>query len=272
MPKLSIVTVNLNNASGLSKTIQSVVNQTYIDYEYIIIDGGSDDGSVDVINEYADKITYRVSEPDKGIYNAMNKGILQAKGEYLQFLNSGDWLVDKDILSKVFCSPTTADILYGHLNYVYDKEYRIHKVLDERQLSLISFFNNTIAHPAAFIARRLFKDGLYDENYLIGADKKFFVEKIIIQNCTVQHLDEVIVNFDMKGISSNPDYKAIRNEEEDRTFSLLFPPRIVKDYEFYKNNSSDIRALGNIKKYKFSHFGFKILVRLTRFYQKHFSS
>jgi len=83
--KLSIITVNLNNAAGLQKTIESVITQTFTDYEYIIIDGGSTDGSVDVIKQHADKITYWVSEPDKGIYNAMNKGILQAKGEYCLF-------------------------------------------------------------------------------------------------------------------------------------------------------------------------------------------
>ena len=86
--KLSIITINLNNAAGLRKTIQSVVNQTYIDFEYIIIDGFSSDGSIEVIKEYADRINYWVSEPDRGIYNAMNKGILKTSGEYIHFLNS----------------------------------------------------------------------------------------------------------------------------------------------------------------------------------------
>jgi len=269
--KLSIITINLNNASGLRKSIESVVTQTYTDYEYIVIDGGSSDGSADVIIKYANRITYWVSEPDKGIYNAMNKGILQANGEYLQFLNSGDCLVNENILAKVFETLRTDDIIYGHLNYVYEKGIRIHKMPEEKQLSLQYFFNHTIAHSAAFIARRLFSDNLYDESYMIGADKKFFIEKIIIQNCTVQNLDEVIVNFDTKGISSNPDYKVRKNEEEDRTFSLLFPPRIVKDYEFYKNSSSEIRALRNIKKYKVSYLGFRILMRLTQLYQKYLS-
>ena len=88
--KLSVITINFNNRDGLRKTIESVVNQTYNDFEYIIIDGGSTDGSVDVIKEYADRIDYWVSEPDKGIYNAMNKGIDVAKGEYCIFMNSGD--------------------------------------------------------------------------------------------------------------------------------------------------------------------------------------
>ena len=88
--RLSIITINYNNREGLRKTIESVVNQTYRNFEYIIIDGGSTDGSVEVVKEYADRISYWVSEPDNGIYNAMNKGVLAANGKYIQFLNSGD--------------------------------------------------------------------------------------------------------------------------------------------------------------------------------------
>ena len=93
MKKISIITINYNNCEGLRRTIESVVNQTCRDFEYIIIDGGSTDGSVDVIKRYADNIDYWVSEPDKGIYNAMNKGIRMATGDYVQILNSGDMFV-----------------------------------------------------------------------------------------------------------------------------------------------------------------------------------
>ena len=101
MPKLSIITVNLNKAKGLQKTIESVIFQTFTDYEYIIIDGGSTDGSKQIIEQYADKITYWVSEPDSGIYNGMNKGIKVAKGEYCLFLNSEDYLLSNEILQNV---------------------------------------------------------------------------------------------------------------------------------------------------------------------------
>ena len=99
--KYSIITINYNNRDGLEKTIQSVINQTCQDFEFIIIDGGSTDGSVDIIKKYNDRINYWVSEPDKGIYNAMNKGILQAHGEYLNFMNSGDCFFDNEVLNKV---------------------------------------------------------------------------------------------------------------------------------------------------------------------------
>ena len=100
--KLSIITINLNNKEGLQKTIESIVNQTFRDYEFIIIDGGSNDGSIDVIELYKENITYWISEPDKGIYNAMNKGISIAKGEYYYFLNTGDRLISNDVLEKIF--------------------------------------------------------------------------------------------------------------------------------------------------------------------------
>ena len=97
--KISIITINFNNLEGLKKTIESVINQTYSNIEYIVIDGGSTDGSVEVIKEYNDEITYWVFEKDKGIYNAMNKGILKSKGKYLQFLNSEDWLIDNEVVN-----------------------------------------------------------------------------------------------------------------------------------------------------------------------------
>lgn len=231
MPKLSIITINLNNNAGLRETVESVLNQTYNDYEYIIIDGGSIDGSIETIKEYADRISYWVSEPDKGIYNGMNKGILQAKGEYLQFLNSGDLLVNETILSKVFEIKRTADIVYGHLNTVFDKKIRLHKAVKENQLSLAYFYNSTLSHPASFIARRLFDNCLYDESYSISADKLFFIENIISKNCTLQQINTTIANFNLVGISNNPKSQVILKEENDRIFTQTIPPRIAKDYE-----------------------------------------
>jgi glycosyltransferase involved in cell wall biosynthesis len=100
--KLSIITINKDNARGLEKTIQSVMGQTYNDFEYIVIDGASSDDSVDIIKRYADRMTYWVSEPDTGIYNAMNKGIRKAQGEYCLFLNSGDVLINSNSLKDAF--------------------------------------------------------------------------------------------------------------------------------------------------------------------------
>ena len=235
---LSIITINLNNALGLRKTILSVVNQTFIDYEYILIDGGSTDRSPFVIKEFNERIQYWSSEPDKGIYNAMNKGIRRAKGKYLLFLNSGDWLVDDWILEKVFTPPIpTEDIIYGDIFYVNpDGTKKLMKSLGDQELTLANFNTNkipTIQHPAAFIRKELFNEHLYDETYQIIADIKFFIEKIIFKNCSVRKLNLTITNFNIEGLSSNPQNYARTIEERNRIFRELTPPRIFKDYEVY---------------------------------------
>ena len=235
MPKLSIITINYNNVGGLQKTMRSVLDQTFKDYEYIIIDGGSTDGSADVILTSSSRLTYWISEPDKGIYNAMNKGILQAKGEYLQFLNSGDWLIDENILSKIFDIPRTAEILYGDLNEILATgEVKRQVPLSVERLTLANFNSNThatIQHPSSFIKNALFEKGLYDENYKIIADIKFFIERVIMQHCTVEYLPYVITNFNLEGLSSNPVNWSKTIEERARIFAELLPPRILKDYE-----------------------------------------
>ncbi|MDZ4203229.1 MAG: glycosyltransferase family 2 protein [Bacteroidales bacterium] len=232
-PRLSIITVNMNNAGGLRKTIESVVSQTFTDFEYIIIDGSSTDGSVEVIKEFADRITFWVSEPDMGIYNAMNKGILKSNGEYLQFLNSGDWLVDKNVLLNVFENFTLADISYGHLIKVNrDKSEAItYQAPSEKKLTFAHFYFDSLPHPSTFILRELFKDQLYDEEYTIAADKKFFVDKIIIQNCSIKQLDCVIACFNTDGISHSLKNQALIQEENSRIIAQLVPPRIASDYE-----------------------------------------
>lgn len=120
--KLSIITINYDNKEGLLKTILSVVNQINHDYEYIIIDGGSNDGSVDIIKDYADKIDYWVSSKDKGIYNAMNKGIDVAKGEYCIFMNSGDTFYDSNTLKLCIPCLDGTDVLAGDVSWIQGGE------------------------------------------------------------------------------------------------------------------------------------------------------
>ena len=127
--KLSIITVNLNNLEGLKRTYESVVCQTFTDYEWIVIDGGSTDGSREFIEQHQDKFAYWCSEPDKGIYNAMNKGIMRAKGEYLNFMNSGDCFASNDTLIRVLVDERNEDIIYGYIDiggsvwYTTDSRY-----------------------------------------------------------------------------------------------------------------------------------------------------
>ena len=115
IPKLTIITINYNNLEGLKRTVESVLNQTWQEFEYIVIDGGSNDGSAEYIESQSEHIDYWVSEPDKGIYNAMNKGIAKARGEYLLFLNSGDHLYSAKVLEENYGKIADFDLIYFNL-------------------------------------------------------------------------------------------------------------------------------------------------------------
>ncbi|MBN2012040.1 glycosyltransferase [candidate division KSB1 bacterium] len=235
--KLSVITISLNNYDGLKRTVNSVLSQDYKDFEYIIIDGGSTDDSIKLISSYPDGITQWVSEPDQGIYNAMNKGIIKAKGDYLHFLNSGDILVDGTVYSRIFrYSNLRADIIYGDIFEIKDnsKQY-LQKSLKPEELTLANFNTNaraTIQHPGAFIRRHLFENDLYDENYRIIADIHFFIKKIIFENCTVEYLDYPVSIFDNTGLSSQPENWQKTIFERERIFSEFLPPRVLKDYDW----------------------------------------
>lgn len=235
--KVSIITINLNNQAGLRETILSVVGQSYADYEYIIIDGGSNDGSDDVIKEFENKITYWISEPDEGIFNAMNKGIKVSNGEYLLFLNSGDCLTDDSILLSVFGVPRKADILYGNINEISsDGTKKVRIPLSGDKLTLLNFNSNdhpTIQQPASFIKRTLYNSASFDESYRIIADIKFFIEMIIFQNRSTEYLPLVITDFRTDGLSSNPSNWSATIEERQRIFKELLPPLIYKDYQLF---------------------------------------
>lgn len=203
LPNLSIITVNLNNAAGLRKTIESIINQTFTDYEYLVIDGGSTDGSLEVIKEFADKITYWVSETDKGIYDAMNKGIKSSTGDILFFLNSGDLLLNMNVIEEV------ADIIF--VNQEFDYYYGKILAKDERT-SFISGKNLTKNdfklgylpdHQASFIRRNLFTlFGLYNIQYKIFADYDFIL-KCFKKNQKFYHFDKIVSIYQLGGVSAN---------------------------------------------------------------------
>lgn len=228
MRKLSIITINYNNCDGLLKTIKSIVNQTWKDFEYIVIDGGSTDGSVEVIKEYADRINYWVSEPDKGIYNALNKGVAVATGEYCNFMNSGDCFYSLDVLEKVFSGNPIADIICGNTQLDYLKT-------PPQEISFDFLFNSSVCHQCAFIRTSLMKKYGYDEKYKIVADRKFFVQALILDNCSYQAIDVNVVKYDITGFSAqNP---VLSRLEYDKVLTELIPERIRLDYGRAKEGS-----------------------------------
>lgn len=223
--KYTIITINYNNKEGLAKTIQSVLSQTYNDCQFIIIDGGSTDGSVDIIKKYADHIDYWVSEPDRGRYPAMNKGIKQAIGDYLNFMNSGDTFHSPTVLEDIAKMNLSEDIITGGF---YDQEKGIKHIIKPQEVTLLTMLKNTFNHQATFIKRHLFDKRLYDENYVIQSDAKYNFESIIFDNCSVRIIDYIVANYDFNGISSN---LAIVDKEWDQMLAELFPKRILQDYE-----------------------------------------
>lgn len=212
--KLSIVTINYNNKEGLKRTFQSVFTQTCKDFEYIVIDGGSNDGSKDLIAENSDEISYWVSEKDCGIYNAMNKGIKVAKGEYLLFLNSGDELHEKITILKCLPQLHKKDLIYGNIEVV--KEVRTVKIYPET-LDFDYFCFDSLPHPATFIRKSVFKKtGFYDENLMIVSDWKFFLQAVCKYKCTYFHINEIISDFYYDGISSRVENKQKIKQERDK--------------------------------------------------------
>lgn len=202
--KLSIITINYNNYFGLKRTYDSIASLKYSNFEWIIIDGGSKDGSKEFIESLLGKIniTYWCSEKDKGIYNAMNKGIKHSNGEYLIFMNSGDSFYSPDIISKVFSNNIQADIIYGNALYIFKDHEELRKVPND--LTFRYIYEYTIYHQASFIKKNLFNENGYDENLKIVSDWKMWLIWIL-QNKTFSYIDETICRFDAYGISTGND-------------------------------------------------------------------
>ena len=232
--KLSIITINKDNAEGLQNTLDSVACQTWHDFEHIIVDGASADSSVDIIRNYAaDVHPYPVkwlSEPDTGIYNAMNKGIRMANGEYCLFLNSGDYLIDGDVLDKVFTLYFDEDVVYGFLKFNYGDHYNLG--YSPRHITLLTFVQGTIHHSGnAFIKKSAFeKWGLYDESLKIVSDWKWFLMTLGLSNATYHKIDVLLSVFNCDGISQH--HGGLLYDERKTVLSECIPERILKDYEY----------------------------------------
>ncbi len=225
--KLSIITINYNDANGLQKTIESIRHQSYQDFQYIVVDGNSHDGSKEIMDQHLDFIDIAISEPDTGIYNAMNKGAKEAIGEYLLFINSGDELYNKSTLESVFNLSFCEDIVSG-ITLNYSEKISI-KEVPPKDISLYSFVSGSLPHCSTLIKNTLFKKiGGYRENYRIISDWCFFVEALIKHRCSYKTISTTIARFNLYGISSTSS-----NKEENEKFSFLeelFGKRIMKDY------------------------------------------
>lgn len=223
--RISIITVNRNDAAGLRKTIESVVAQTAKPWQFIVIDGASTDGSTDLLQEYAESISYSISEPDKGIYDGMNKGIAQADGDYCIFLNSGDAFCGPTVLEALQGSGAEADIICGNAIILEDPPRR---KAAHAEITLRTLFNGSICHQSALISTALLKAENYDSTLKIVADRKFFLSNIIFKGCSYQAVNVDIVDYDITGYSARN--RLASEQEWQKVLAEMLPERILLDY------------------------------------------
>lgn len=243
-PALSIITINYNNAKGLQKTIESVLVQSFKDLEFIIIDGGSTDGSVEVIKRFSDHIDYWVSEKDNGVYHAMNKGILKANGNYVLMLNSGDYLSEPGILEKIELPAHAEDLVYG--NNIWVDATGAKRATYPETITYNFLKTGAVCHQSVFIKKELHnKAGLYSEDYKIASDWEFFLLAIARFNASQFYIDKEIAICDREGISCKPEnWNLVVKERNDilfKHFNELFIEQLSNSkYQFAKKMKAEI--------------------------------
>ena len=218
-PHFSIITVCLNEQTGIRRTCESVVGMAHGDYEWIVIDGASSDGTLEILGEYKDSITCLVSEADMGIYDAMNKGIARARGKYLVFMNGGDRFASPEVLAWVGAAPQ-ADLIYGDIFHDMPEPHLVKSptLMDQNNL-----LKKMVPHQATFYHHTLFKRfGDYDTSFRIAADYDFYVRLLLIEKVSYHHVNKPLAVFDLTGISCSRQFRALRKQENHRVRMKYF--------------------------------------------------
>ena len=275
--RLSIITINRNNAAGLEKTMQSVAVQSFKEFEYIVIDGASTDNSVNVIKAHESDFAHLrwVSESDSGIYNAMNKGIRLALGDYIQILNSGDCLAADNVTERMLTALEKAgepSILYGNMMKCFPDGHRlVDKCFAGQEITMLGMYTGTLNHDPAYIRRDLFgKYGYYDESLKIVSDWKWYLQAIIFGGEKPKYVDMDVTLFDMTGISENGGQNRDLIDREKRTvLEQLINPQFLHDYDNY---ASDIYMMRRIRRhrvaYKLVWFVERVLFKMEKIKNK----
>jgi len=269
--KLSIITINRNNAEGLQKTIKSVVNQTYNDYEYIIVDGASTDSSLEIIQHFNTSVKKQIvwiSESDSGVYQAMNKGIRMSKGEYLLFLNSGDFLVSDNVLNDIFSNNYFGDILCGSCN-ISEGGKVVHVTNPPKVITFSTLYNVGLAHQATFIRRNLFdRFGFYDESFIYNADIEFWNRCIILGEVTTEKLNVIVSDYNLDGISSTQNKSDEYKEEINRIFHNSYFQKFTPDYDTWNFERKEMDVFYWVKSKKILYKPLLWLYYLVRIARK----
>jgi len=215
--KISIITVVRNNKETIQSAINSVLSQTYNNIEYIIIDGGSTDGTVDIIKEYQDKVSVFISEPDKGIYDAMNKGIALSSGDVIGILNSDDFYIDEFVIDKVAKElERNIDCLYADLVYVRSENLnKVVRYYDSSRFTPLKFAYGWMpAHPTFFVKKDIYnKYGVFRTDLKIAADFDLMVRFLYTNKLTYSYIQEPIVKMRIGGVSTSLSSIWINNIE-----------------------------------------------------------
>jgi glycosyltransferase involved in cell wall biosynthesis len=263
---ISIITVNLNNREGLRRTISSVVSQTYPHIEYLIIDGGSIDKSVELIEEHETNISHWISEPDLGIYHAMNKGIAAASGEYCLFLNSGDWLITPEVIKLVVRACVSEDILIGGCRFSQHNAI-IHTFQPSEAITLASFYRQTIPHQSTFIRRSLFETyGPYREDLKLHGDYEFWIRTLIQNNCTTRPLPIVVTDYNTEGLSGLERNHQLSQQETELVLEEAVPARILADYQTWDLERTSMKAYYWAKSKPWIHRSFTAIFKLAQLF------
>ena len=253
--KLSIITINRNNAAGLEKTMHSVATQTFKDFEYIVVDGASTDGSVEVIKKLESEFAHLkwISEPDSGIYNAMNKGMRMASGEYFQILNSADCLASENVIERMLSALENTgcpSILYGNMIKCFpDGRKLLDRSFAGHDITMLGMYKGTLNHDPAYIRRDMFeKYGYYDENLKIVSDWKWYLQAIILGGEKPKYVNIDVTLFDMTGISeTNLD---VCKEERKKELDQMLPEAILADYERF---AFPIEQMSRLKRHPWAY-------------------
>ncbi|MBR0539920.1 MAG: glycosyltransferase [Bacteroidales bacterium] len=269
--KLSIITINRNNAQGLKKTMQSVVEQTSNDIEYIVVDGASTDESVDIIKSFADQRLIRwVSERDNGIYNAMNKGIGMAQGEYVMILNSGDYLATPQVIEQMndkLVAKGKPDILYGNMIKIWPdgktrRDYQL-----SVNYSLFDFYQSTLNPDGTYIRRSLFHQfGPFDETMKICSDWAWMLKTIGLGGAKPSHVNIDTLYFDMTGVSESGERSRQTIQKERRqVLQQTLPAPVLADYDRF---AADISLMRRIHRHPWAFRLVRFLERCLFKYEK----